>query len=196
MKPRRPAPDLPIRLFKDEQAWAEWLEKHHRSSTGIWLRLAKKGSALRSISYAEALDCALGYGWIDGQKKPESNDTWLQKFVPRSSRSIWSKINRENAVKLIASGRIKAAGLMAIERAKKTGRWETAYDSPSRATVPPDFQRALEATPSARMFFESLESRNRYAILFRIQTVKKAETRARKIEQFIAMLERREKFHP
>jgi uncharacterized protein YdeI (YjbR/CyaY-like superfamily) len=156
----------------------------------------QEGSALRSISYAEALDCALCYGWIDGQKKPESNDTWLQKFVPRSSRSIWSKINREKAVKLIASGRIKAAGLKAIERAKKTGRWETAYDSPSRATVPPDFQRALDATPSARMFFESLESRNRYAILFRIQTVKKAETRARKIEQFIAMLERREKFHP
>ncbi len=196
MKPGRPAPDLPIRLFQDEKAWAEWLEKHHRSSTGIWLRLAKKGSALRSISYAEALDCALCYGWIDGQKKPESNDTWLQKFVSRSSRSIWSKINREKAVKLIASGRIKAAGLKAIEHAKKSGRWETAYDSPSRATVPPDFQRALDASPSARTFFESLESRNRYAILFRIQTVKKPETRARKIVQFIAMLERQEKFHP
>jgi uncharacterized protein YdeI (YjbR/CyaY-like superfamily) len=196
MKPGRTAPALPIRLFKDEKDWVDWLNTHHRSSTGIWLRISKKGSGLRSVSYAESLESALCYGWIDGQKKPESDKTWLQKFIPRSSRSIWSRINREKAVKLIASGRMKPAGLEAIERAKKAERWETAYDSPSRANVPPDFQRALNRSPSARGFFESLESRNRYAILFRIQTGKRAETRARKIEQFIAMLERKQKIHP
>ncbi len=151
---------------------------------------------MQSVSYKEALEAALCYGWIDGQKKPENEHTWLQRFVPRSSRSVWSKINREKALALIASGEMKTAGLEAIENAKKSARWDSAYDSPSGATVPPDFQAALDANPRAMEFFKTLNRANSYAILWRIQTVKKAETRTRKIEQFIAMLERKEKLHP
>jgi len=186
----------PIKLFKSEQDWAAWLEKNHGKSIGLWLRIAKKDSGLQSISYKEALEAAICYGWIDGQKRPESDRAWLQKFLPRSARSIWSKINRERALALIASGRMKAAGLRAIENAKQNGRWETAYDSPSGAAVPEDFQAALDAHPRAKAFFDSLDRANRYAVLWRIQTVKKPETRARKIEQFIAMLESKEKIHP
>ena len=185
----------PARLFKSKHDWAAWLEKNHRKSTGLWLRLAKKGSRLRSVTYQEALQVALCYGWIDGQKRPESNETWLQRFVSRSSTSIWSKINREKALALIVSGEMKAAGLEAIENAKKNARWDAAYDSPSKATVPSDFQAALDANPRAAAFFKTLDGANRYAVLWRIQTVKKAETRARKIVQLIEMLERKEKIH-
>jgi uncharacterized protein YdeI (YjbR/CyaY-like superfamily) len=186
----------PVKLFKSKQDWAVWLEKNHRTSTGLWLRLAKKGSKSGSVSYQEALGVALCYGWIDGQKRPESEHAWLQRFVSRSGKSIWSKINREKALALIASGEMKAAGLEAIENAKKNGRWDSAYDSPSRATVPADFQKALDANPRAAAFFKTLDRANRYAVLWRIQTVKKADTRARKIEHFIGMLERKEKVHP
>jgi uncharacterized protein YdeI (YjbR/CyaY-like superfamily) len=185
-----------IRLFKSKRDWAAWLEKNHRKSTGLWLRMAKKDSRLRSVSYKEALEVALCYGWIDGQKRPENEQTWLQRFVSRSGKSIWSKINREKALALITSGEMKAAGLEAIESAKKNGRWDAAYDSPSGATVPSDFQAALDANPKATAFFKTLDRANRYAVLWRIQTVKKAETRARKIVQFIEMLEREEKIHP
>jgi uncharacterized protein YdeI (YjbR/CyaY-like superfamily) len=185
-----------IALFKSKQDWAAWLEKNHTQTTGLWLRLAKKDSGMRSVSYQEALEIALCYGWIDGQKKPENEQTWLQKFVSRSTRSVWSKINREKALALIASGEMKAAGLEAIKNAKKGGRWDTAYDSPSAATVPGDLQVALDASPRAAAFFKTLDRANRYAILWRIQTVKKAETRARKIEQFVEMLEKKEKIHP
>lgn len=148
------------------------------------------------MSYADALEVALCYGWIDGQKRPDDDQAWLQKFLPRSARSLWSKINREKAGALVASGQMKPAGLAAIESAKKNGRWEAAYDSPGGATVPDDFNTALNASPRAKEFFESLDRANRYAVLWRIQTVKRAETRTRKIEQFIAMLERNEKIHP
>jgi uncharacterized protein YdeI (YjbR/CyaY-like superfamily) len=185
-----------VRLFKCKEDWDAWLEKNHRASTGMWLRLAKKGSELRSVTYKEALEIALCYGWIDGQKRPESEQAWLQRFVPRSSKSIWSKINREKALALIACGDMKAAGLEAIENARKCGRWEAAYDSPSRAAVPPDFQNALDMNPRSKAFFETLDRANRYAVLWRIQTAKKLETRTRKIEQFVAMLERKEKIHP
>jgi uncharacterized protein YdeI (YjbR/CyaY-like superfamily) len=188
--------DLPIKLFRSQQDWAAWLDKNHRKSAGVWLRLAKKGSPLRSVSYHEALEVALCYGWIDGQKRPENEQTWLQRFVSRSGKSIWSKINREKALALIASGEMKAAGLEAIESAKENGRWKTAYDSPSQAIVPSDFQAALDANPRAAAFFKTHDRANRYAVLWRIQTVKKAETRIRKIEQFIAMLERGERIHP
>jgi len=203
----------PVRLFKTKEDWADWLENNHRKSTGLWLRLgkkvpptfrksrrvgqpAKKDSGLRSVSYKEALDVALCYGWIDGQKRPENEKAWLQRFVPRSARSLWSKINREKALALIASGEMKAAGLEAIENAKKNGRWDAAYDSPSGATVPDDFQAALDANPRAKAFFETIDRANRYAVLWRIQNVKKAETRARKIREFVEMLEREEKIHP
>jgi len=185
----------PVKLFKSKRDWAVWLEKNHNKSAGLWLRLAKKDSGLQSVSYKEALEVALCHGWIDGQKRPESEEAWLQRFVPRSSRSIWSKINREKALALIASGEMKPAGLAAIENAKTNGRWDAAYDSPAGSTVPRDFQAALDANPRAKAFFKTLNSANRYAVLWRIQTAKRAETRARKIEQFIEMLNKGEKIH-
>lgn len=184
-----------MRFFADREAWDAWLEKNHRKREGLWLRLAKKGSGKRSVTYAEALEVALAYGWIDGQKRPESELAWLQRFVPRGARSIWSKVNREKALALIASGQMKAGGLQAVKFAKKNGRWESAYDSPKGAAVPGDFQAALDASPRAREFFQRLDRANRYAVLFRIQTVKKAETRARKIVEFVGMLERGERIH-
>jgi uncharacterized protein YdeI (YjbR/CyaY-like superfamily) len=186
----------PVRLFADREAWDAWLEKNYRNSDGLWLRLAKKGSGMRSVTYGEALEVALAYGWIDGQKKPESELAWLQRFVPRGVRSIWSKINREKALSLIASGEMSAAGLEAIENAKKNGRWEAAYDSPSGATIPSDFQAALDANRQAAAFFKTLDRANRYAVLWRIQTAKKRETRERKIRELIEMLQREEKIHP
>ena len=189
-----PAAQQP-RLFLTVSAWEAWLEKNHRNSPGLWLRLAKKGSSLRSVTYAEALEIALCYGWIDGQKRGESDEAWLQRFLPRSEKSIWSKINRQKALALVANGRMSPAGQQAIDAAKKNGMWDAAYDSPRSASVPEDFQKALDARRQARDFFESLDSANRYAVLFRIQTVKKAETRARKIKEFIQMLERHERIH-
>ncbi len=187
--------DSRVRLFKNREDWAAWLERNHGESAGVWLQIAKKGSKLQSVTYKEALKLALCYGWIDGQTRPESDEAWLQRFLPRSAGSVWSKINREKALALIASGAMKPAGLDAIENAKRAGRWETTYDSPSRAVVPGDFQAALDANSKAKAFFETLDKGNRYAVLWRIQTVKKTETRARKIAQFIGMLERKEKIH-
>lgn len=184
----------PVR-FQSQDAWQAWLEKNHRKPEGLWLRLAKKGSGLQSVSYGEALEIALCYGWIDGQKKAESEQAWLQRFLPRSAKSMWSRINREKALALTAQGRMKPAGLEAIESARKNGRWESAYDSPKAAEVPEDLQAALDANPRARIFFRSLDRGNRYAVLFRIQTVKKAGTRAAKIRQFVEMLERGERIH-
>jgi uncharacterized protein YdeI (YjbR/CyaY-like superfamily) len=183
------------RLFKDQTAWSDWLDKNHARSSGIWLRLAKKNSGLNSVTYAEALDIALCYGWIDGQKKPENDRTWLQRFCPRSPKSNWSKINCKKALALIESGRMMPPGHQAIEQAKSAGRWDSAYDSPRGATVPADFQAALDSSPRANSFFKNLDRANRYAILFRIQTGKRPETRERNIQKFIAMLERGEKIH-
>ena len=185
----------PVRLFAIQADWAAWLEKEHRHSQGLWLRLAKKGSGLQSVTYGEALEVALCYGWIDGQKRGDSDQAWLQRFLPRSANSIWSKINRDKAVALIASGRMNAAGLEAVEATKKAGRWDATYDSPKAAKVPEDFEAAMDTSPRAKKFFQSLDGANRYAVLFRIQTVKKAETRARKIRDFIEMLERNETIH-
>jgi uncharacterized protein YdeI (YjbR/CyaY-like superfamily) len=185
----------PIRLFRSKKEWAAWLEKSHGKSSGLWLRLAKKDSGLRSVTYHEALEVALCHGWIDGQKRRENEQTWLQRFTPRSTKSIWSKINREKAETLIATGAMKAAGLEAVESANQDGRWKSAYDSSSKSTVPADLQAALNNNPQAKAFFQTLDRANRYAILWRIQTVKKAETRTRKVQQFIAMLERKQKIH-
>lgn len=195
MKTKSNGKDGPIRLFATQKEWAAWMEKNHRKSDGLWLRLAKKGSGLRSVTHPEALEVALCYGWIDGQKRGESEQAWLQRFLPRTEKSIWSKINCGKADALIASGRMKSAGIEAVEAAKKDGRWEAAYDSPRGATVPDDFQAALEASPRALEFFRILDGANRYAVLFRIQTVKKTETRARKIREFVEMLERNERIH-
>ncbi|MDQ3012464.1 MAG: YdeI/OmpD-associated family protein [Acidobacteriota bacterium] len=192
--PKTP-PDIPIILFAKPEDWEAWLKANHAKSTGLWLRLAKKNSGIESVTYAEALDAALCFGWIDGQKKSCDETTWLQKLTPRGARSIWSKINREKALTLIESKRMKPAGLKAIESAKQDGRWDAAYDSPSKATVPEDFQAALGQSAKAKAFFATLKGANRYAILFRIQTAKKAETRSRRIQQFIEMLERGETIH-
>ncbi len=188
--------EIPIRLFATPKEWEEWLNAHHAEAKGLWLRLAKKNSGIVSVTYAEALDVALCYGWIDGQKKSYDDATFLQKFTPRGKKSIWSKINREKAETLIKARRMKPAGLKAIESAKQDGRWDAAYDSPSKATVPEDFQAALEQNPKAKAFFATLKSGNRYAILFRLQTAKKTETREKRIRQFIEMLERGETIHP
>jgi uncharacterized protein YdeI (YjbR/CyaY-like superfamily) len=186
----------PVRLFKDQKSWDVWLSKNHSKSSGVWLQLAKKSSGLKSVSRTGALETALCYGWIDGQGLPKDERTWLQRFIPRTEKSIWSKINREKCLGLIKSGRMQAPGLAAINRAKSNGRWEAAYDSPSRAAVPEDFEAALDANRGAKEFFNILDRANRYAILFRIQNVKRPETRARKILQFIGMLEKHEKIHP
>jgi uncharacterized protein YdeI (YjbR/CyaY-like superfamily) len=190
------AQSLPRLAFRDQQAWADWLQINHGTSSGLWIQLAKKGSAGRSLSYAEAVEVALCYGWIDGQSKANNATSWLQKFTPRRKRSIWSKINREKAERLISEGRMQPAGLAEVGRARQDGRWEAAYDSPHVATVPADFQTALKNSPQASAFFGTLNSQNRFAILFRLQTAKKSGTRARRIEQFIRMLENHEKLYP
>ena len=159
------------------------------------MKLVKKGIDIPSVSYDEAIEVALCFGWIDGQKQTHSEQFWLQKFTRRSDKSVWSKINRDKALALIKTGKMKPAGLREVERAKNDGRWDAAYDSASKATVPSDFQCALDSNTRAKNFFGTLDSRNRYALLFRIQTTKKAETRAKKIAQFVLMLERHEKMH-
>ena len=201
MKPKAKKPvgaggvDVPVRAFKDTNAWESWLAKNQTVVEGVWMRIAKKSSGVKSVTYHEALEVALCYGWIDAQKRPESADAWLQRFMPRRPKSIWSKINREKALALIASGKMKPAGLREIERAQKDGRWEAAYDSPSTATLHPEFQKALAASPRADAFFKTVNAANRYAILWRIQTAKKAETRSRHIRTFIEMLEKGETVH-
>ncbi|HXI37316.1 MAG TPA: YdeI/OmpD-associated family protein, partial [Burkholderiales bacterium] len=169
-------------LLEDQAAWLSWLRKNHAASSGVWLRIARKSADARSVSYLQAVDAALCFGWIDGQKKGGDERYWLQRFTPRSAKSIWSKINREKAIRLIARGQMNAAGMREVERAKRDGRWDGAYDSPSGAAIPADFQAVLNKTPRAKAFFATLDSRNRYAVLFRIQTARKAETRARRIK--------------
>lgn len=187
---------LPIILFEERDAWEAWLAKNGASLPGTWLRLAKKGVELKSISYAEALDGALCYGWIDSQKKSFDAESWLQRFTPRGAKSIWSKINRGKAIGLIESGRMRAAGLAEIKKAKADGRWEAAYDSHRTAVPPEDFEAALDRSPKAKEFFLTLNSQNRYAILFRIQTAKKIETRRKRIDEFVTMLEDNRKLYP
>lgn len=188
--------DKPILEFREKNAWTKWLEKNHDKSSGVWLRFAKKDSGLKSIGKSDSLDAALCYGWIDGQARSEGDMTWLQKYTPRTKKSIWSKINREKVQALIKSGEMRAAGLAEIERAKKDGRWDAAYDSSKTIQVPDDLRDALAKNKKAKAFFEKLDSRNRYAILFRTHNAKKAETRAKRIKQFVEMLERGEKIYP
>ena len=188
--------DLLSLPFVSKKKWADWLARQHDKSAGVWLKLAKKGSEIPSVTYDEALEVALCYGWIDGQKKGFDDKYWLQKFTPRSAKSIWSKINTEKAEKLIKGGEMKAAGLKVIEAAKHDGRWDAAYESQKNISVPDDFQAELDKNPKAKASFATLNSVNRYAILFRIHNAKKAETRVRRIQQFVEMLERGEKPYP
>ena len=187
--------ELPILPFESKKKFAEWLAVQHDTSAGVWMKLAKKAAGIPSVTYQEALDVALCYGWIDGQKRSFDDKYFLQKFTPRRPKSIWSKINVEKVERLIASGEMKPAGLKAIEAAKQDGRWAAAYESQKNSSVPEDFQSALEKNKQAKAFFETLHGANRYAFLFRIQTAKKLETRAKRISQFVEMLERGEKFH-
>ncbi len=187
--------ELPILPFASQGDFNNWLAENHDKSDGLWLKLAKKGTNVPSITYDEAVETALCYGWIDSQKKGFDESFWLQRFTPRKPRSIWSRDNREKAEELIASGQMQPPGLAAVEQAKQNGRWAAAYDSQGTITVPDDLQAALEANPKAKAFFDTLDSANRYAILFRLQTARKAETRAKRLRQFVEMLERGEKIH-
>jgi uncharacterized protein YdeI (YjbR/CyaY-like superfamily) len=195
-KARRAGKNLPIVPFASREAWGAWLEEHHTTSGGVWLKIAKKGSGSETVTYAGALEVALCYGWIDGQKDKFDDHYWLQRFTRRRPRSKWSKVNREKASKLIESGEMKLAGLREVERAKADGRWDAAYESQSAATVPEDLRRELEKNDRAREFFVKLDSANRYAILYRVQDAKKPETRARRIEKYVAMLSEHKKVYP
>ncbi len=192
---RQPAAnDLPTMLFRSPAEWERWLVANHRRSRGLWLKIAKGGAA--PLTYAQALEVALLFGWIDGQKGKLDDAHWLQKFTPRGPKSRWSKVNRDAAIRLTKEGRMHAAGLAAIESAKADGRWAAAYDSQSRASVPPDLQRALASNHAARSFFDALDSHNRFAILYRVNDAKKPETRAKRITTYVQMLARGETLHP
>jgi len=191
----RVAHDTPVECA-NAASWTRWLERHHASAAGVWLRIAKKDSGIASIDHPAALEEALCWGWIDGQRKSDDAQYFLQRFTPRTRRSIWSQINRAKVLKLIDEGRMQPAGLAEIERAKADGRWDAAYEGVAAATVPPDLQAALDANKKAAKFFATLDSRNRFAVLFRTQGAKKPETRARRIAQFVEMLAKGEKIHP
>lgn len=191
-----PPDPLPVMAFESMDAWEAWLAVHHADSPGLWLKIAKKGAAGRTVSYSDALDVALCHGWIDGQKGRLDDEYWLQRFSPRKPASKWSKINTERAAALIESGRMRPAGLREVERARADGRWEQAYESQSRIAVPEDLAQALAANERARAFFATLDSANRYAILYRIGTAKKPETRAKRIDTYVAMLSEHKKIHP
>jgi uncharacterized protein YdeI (YjbR/CyaY-like superfamily) len=187
---------LETRAFASAEEWEAWLREHHDTAPGVWIRFAKKGSGVPTVTYLEALHAALCVGWIDGQARSADESSYLQRFTPRRARSIWSKRNRGFAEELIAAGRMQPAGLREVERAKADGRWDAAYDAPSTATVPEDLRAALDAEPAAAEFFATLNGQNRYAILHRVQTAKKPETRARRIERFVAMLAAGETLYP
>lgn len=195
MSKTKSSPSISPVPFETQQGWSDWLATHYATSAGVWVKIAKKSAGVPSITYAEALEAALCHGWIDGQKQKIDEDFWMQRFCPRKADSIWSQINRQKALDLIEQGRMLPAGLAAIDTAKANGRWEGAYAGQSKATVPADLQEALGKHPRAAAFFETLKGANRYAILFRLQTAKKAETRAARLTKFVAMLERGETFH-
>jgi uncharacterized protein YdeI (YjbR/CyaY-like superfamily) len=186
---------LPIVPFASAEGWELWLREHHGESSGLWIKLAKLGTGIPSVTYAEALDVALCHGWIDGQKAPYDATYWLQRFTRRGPRSTWSKINRDKVTALIAQGRMTPAGQREIDAAMQDGRWEAAYDSARTMTVPEDLQARLDLEPRARDVFAALDRANRYAILYRVQTARKPETRARRIEQLVAMLVEGKKIH-
>jgi uncharacterized protein YdeI (YjbR/CyaY-like superfamily) len=186
----------PVLTFESPAAWEEWLAGEHGSQAGVWIKIAKKATGIPTVTHGEALDIALCYGWIDGQRKSFDDQWFLQRFTPRRARSNWSKVNRGKVDQLIAEGRMQPAGLAEIERAKADGRWDAAYDAQSTATVPDDLQRELDANPAAAAFFATLNSQNRYAILHRIQDAKRPETRVRRIAKFVAMLNEGTKIYP
>lgn len=182
-------------VFKNAKAFETWLRQHHATSAGLWLKIAKRGSIDASVTYLEAVEIALCWGWIDGQKKGLDEQYFLQRFTPRRARSVWSKINVDKVAALIQAGRMQAPGLAQIEAAKADGRWARAYDSARTSVVPEDLIAALDAAPKAKAFFSTINATNRYAVLWRIQTAVKAETRARRIAQLVEMLGRGDTVH-
>jgi uncharacterized protein YdeI (YjbR/CyaY-like superfamily) len=191
-----PPDDLPVLGFATRADWRAWLETEHDRAPGVWMQIAKRGGGGSSVSYAEAVEAALCFGWIDSQTRSLDDSHWLQRFTPRRSRSRWSKRNRAAAEALIERGEMHAAGLREVEAARADGRWAAAYDGARTATVPDDLRVALDADPAAAAAFAALDGRNRYAVLHRIQTAKRPETRARRIERFVAMLAAGETLHP
>jgi uncharacterized protein YdeI (YjbR/CyaY-like superfamily) len=187
---------LPIMAFSSRAAWAAWLDAHQTDAAGVWLAIPKKGAGEVGVSYADALEVALCYGWIDGQKGTLNERFWVQRFTPRRPGSIWSRVNRDKVLALIARGELQPAGLREVEQAQADGRWEAAYEPPSTMAVSDDLQQALDANPAAAAFFAGLDRTNRYAILHRVHAAKKPETRARRIESFVAMLADGKKLHP
>jgi uncharacterized protein YdeI (YjbR/CyaY-like superfamily) len=187
---------LPVMEFGSGGEFAEWLEIEHARSPGLWLKIAKKSAAITTVTYDEALDVAVCFGWIDGQKDGLDGQFWLQRFTPRKPRSKWSQVNADRAERLKADGLMRPAGLDEVRRAKADGRWEVAYEPQRSATVPDDLQRALDADPAAREFFAELDSRNRYAILYRVADAKRPQTRAARIEKYVAMLREHQRIHP
>ncbi len=188
--------EYPTLMFASPEEWQVWLHAQHTTARGVWLRFAKKAAAYTTMKYAEALDIALCYGWIDGQLKRYDDASYLIKFTPRGPRSIWSKVNVGHVERLIASGVMQPAGLAAVEAAKSDGRWDRAYSSSSKSSVPDDLQQALNANPVALAAFEQLKRDNRYAILFRVETATTPARRALKIAELVAMLARGETIHP
>lgn len=186
---------LPVLSFGDQAAFEDWLSSQGQSSPGLWLRLFKKGSGIATVAKSEAIDAALCHGWIDGQLDKYDDRSWLVRFTPRKPRSKWSEVNAKRAEELASAGRMRPAGLAEMEAAKADGRWAAAYAPQSRAEVPEDLQAALEANPKAAAFFATLKGANRYAVIYRIGAVKRPETRARKIAEFVAMLEQGETVH-
>ena len=187
---------LPVISFASGTAWESWLEAEHASSPGVWLKIAKKGASVPTVSYADALDAALCFGWIDGQKGRLDDDHWLQRFTRRKPGSRWSRVNTEKAARLIEAGRMRPAGLAEVEQAKADGRWAAAYEPQSAITVPDDLAAELASNESAKAFFETLTGVNRYAILYRITSARRPETRARRIAQYVAMLAEHKKIYP
>lgn len=187
--------EWPLLLCNNQNDWEAWLAQNHHCSSGVKLQIAKKNSALQTVSYAEALDSALCYGWIDSRKESLDGDSWVQRFGPRGKNSIWSQVNKEKVQRLIEEVRMKPPGLQAIETAKINGRWEAAYAPQSRATLPVEMEAAFTEHPRAKEFYDTLNNQNKFAIHFRIQNAKKAETRARKVKELIRMLENGEKIH-
>ena len=191
-----PPDDLPVLPFASQTAWERWLEANHADSPGLWLKIAKKATGIATVTYAEAVEVALCFGWIDGQRGRLDDEWYIQRFTPRRARSRWSQINRDKAERLIGEGRMRPAGLSEVERAKADGRWAAAYASPSKIEVPDDLRQALDANPAAKDFFATLSGNNRYAVLYRVHDAKRPETRARRIEKFVAMLARGETLYP
>ena len=189
-------PELPILPFASCGAWGAFLEGQHASSEGLWLKIAKKDSGIESVTYDQAVEVALCYGWIDGQVRRFDEDYYLQRFTPRRPRSKWSKVNRKKATELIERGEMKPSGLREVKRAKADGRWDATYDAPRTATVPEDLQRELEKNSRAHSFFSGLNRNNRYAILYQIQDAKRPETRAGRIAKYVAMLAEQKKPYP